>query len=311
MGWWLLAVAAVAAAVAATAATFNPVADTKATVTVQGQSFQARFTVLTPQLLRCEVVPVGDTFRDAATLAVVNRLLPVPRFTSSYSSDKTTLRIETDYLLVQYVLGSDARPFNESNLNITVKALSTTWKPGDKPTGNLLGTIRTLDKVRGPTNLDCNSMTKNELADSHCTMGLISRDGWTLVDDSSNAVLDNSSWPWIVKQAANSATCSLANDEKIDCNPKDFGGKAKCEELGCCYSASSSELRTPSCFYPRTLETEATAVQDWYFFGHGHDYLQALYEFTLISGQHPLPPRYTYGSQYSKWVVHAHARAQT
>ncbi len=31
---------------------------------------------------------------------------------------------------------------------------------------------------------------------------------------------------------------------------------------------------------------------DWYFFGHGHNYAQALQDFTLIGGNIPLPPRY-------------------
>ena len=57
---------------------YDSVADAKATV-VRGS---ARFTVLTPQLIRFEQ-SATTTFEDRATLAIVNRKLPVPKFTAS------------------------------------------------------------------------------------------------------------------------------------------------------------------------------------------------------------------------------------
>jgi alpha-glucosidase (family GH31 glycosyl hydrolase) len=56
--------------------------------------------------------------------------------------------------------------------------------------GNLLGTIRSLDKL-GTQTLDCNSNAKIAVHDEglHCEWGLISRDGWALVDDSTNWAL--------------------------------------------------------------------------------------------------------------------------
>ena len=57
---------------------YDSVADPKATV-VRGN---ARFTVLTPQLIRFEQSS-SSTFEDRATLAIVNRKLPVPKFTAS------------------------------------------------------------------------------------------------------------------------------------------------------------------------------------------------------------------------------------
>ena len=47
---------------------------------------------------------------------------------------------------------------------------------GDQDTGNLLGTARTLDTARGGVKLE---------------PGLISRDGWTLVDDSARPLFDS------------------------------------------------------------------------------------------------------------------------
>ncbi len=40
---------------------------------------------------------------------------------------------------------------------------------------------------------------------------------------------------------------------------------------------------------------------DMYFMGYGHDYKQALHDFTLIAGKMPLPPLYIFGYWYSKY----------
>ena len=53
----------------------NPVADPKAVVTIGN----ARFTILTPQLIRMEWSADGK-FEDHASLVFINRRLPVPKF---------------------------------------------------------------------------------------------------------------------------------------------------------------------------------------------------------------------------------------
>ena len=53
----------------------NPVADPKAVVTIGN----ARFTVLTPQLIRMEWSADGK-FEDHASMVFINRRLPVPKF---------------------------------------------------------------------------------------------------------------------------------------------------------------------------------------------------------------------------------------
>src|SRR5580693_8217913 len=55
---------------------YDPVADSRAVV----RAGSARFTVLTPQLIRLEWAKDGK-FEDHASLAFVNRSLPVPQFT--------------------------------------------------------------------------------------------------------------------------------------------------------------------------------------------------------------------------------------
>ncbi len=152
----------------------NPVADPRAVVI----SGQARFTVLTPQLIRIEWA--GDAkFEDHASLVFINRLMPVPPFKQSVR--KGWLTIDTGKLSLHYKLKSGA--FTAENLQIafSIGAANFTWHPGLADTGNLGGTIRTLDGAHGPRPLD---------------PGLLSRDGWVLVDDSASPLFDNSDWPW-------------------------------------------------------------------------------------------------------------------
>ena len=67
-----------------TPAVDDPVADPKAVVTVG----HARFTVLTPQLIRMEWSADGK-FEDHASFVFINRRLPVPKFRAALSSPET------------------------------------------------------------------------------------------------------------------------------------------------------------------------------------------------------------------------------
>ncbi|MGC8654690.1 MAG: TIM-barrel domain-containing protein [Candidatus Kryptoniota bacterium] len=154
----------------------NPSANPKAIVI----SGNARFTVLTPQLIRMEWSEDGK-FEDRASLVFINRYLPVPDF--KVDAEGNWLIINTGKLLLKYLKNSGK--FNENNLSISfdVAGNERVWHPGIINEGNLLGTIRTLDGVKGSTNLD---------------PGLLSRDGWCLIDDSNRPLFDNSSWNWVV-----------------------------------------------------------------------------------------------------------------
>jgi alpha-glucosidase (family GH31 glycosyl hydrolase) len=209
----------------AIAQTSNPVADPKAVV----MAGQARFTVLTSQLIRMEWAADGK-FEDHASLVFIHRRLPVPNFTAG--EEAGWLTIKTDKLALKYQAGSGR--FTEANLNVRfqLNGNAATWRPGMPDTGNLLGTTRTLDGVKG--------------SDTKLEPGLISRDGWVLVDDSLRPLLDNSDWPWVI-------------------------------------------------------ERPAGARQDWYLFAHGHEYKQALRDYTQAAGRIPLPPRFAFGTWWSRY----------
>lgn len=202
----------------------NSTADSGAVVI----SGNARFTVLTPELIRLEWSS-DLKFVDSPSLVFLNRKLPVP----SYKVEKndSTLAIATDKLVLRYKVNSGE--FTKDNLQVSLElnGKEIDWRPGDQDTANLHGTIRTLDGVKGSIALD---------------EGLISRNGWTLIDDSHRPLFDNSSWPWVMSRPA--------NDE-----------------------------------------------QDWYFFGYGHDYEKELGDFVKVAGKIPMPPRFAFGSWWSRY----------
>jgi hypothetical protein len=115
----------------------NPVPNPAAVVTAGN----ARFTVLTSRLLRLEWSPTSS-FDDRASLAVINRNLPVPSFTNSTSG--STLVIDTADVQIRYTQSGSTPSFNSSNLVVLVKGndgIKASWSPGMVNSGNLLGTV--------------------------------------------------------------------------------------------------------------------------------------------------------------------------
>ena len=225
---------------------YNPVADPKAVVT----KGNARFTVLTPQLIRMEWAADGK-FEDHASLVFLNRKLPVPTFTSADDPDSQELVIKTSALELRYKSNVDpSGKFTSGNLEVTftLNGKPVIWHPGMPDTGNLMGTTRTLDGALG-------DKTKDPIGP-----GLLSRDGWTLVDDSSRPLFD-------------SADFSFINGESSP--------------------------------WPWVMQRPAGDRQDWYFFGYGHDYKQALGDYTLIAGRIPLPPRFAFGAWWSRYWAYS------
>ena len=141
----------------------------------------ARFTVLTPQLIRMEWSEDG-VFEDRASLTFINRSLPVPQFKVTKTAKKVV--IKTSDVTLTYQIGSV--PFNESNLKVEflTAGVKTLWTPGMDDKGNLMGTTRTLDNVDGRLHTEKDPLEK----------GLLSRDGWAIVDDSDKYLMDENWW---------------------------------------------------------------------------------------------------------------------
>lgn len=159
----------------------RPAADTNAVVL----SGDVRFTLLTPRLIRLEWA-AGRAFEDRASLVFINRTLPVPRH--AVEREDGWLTIRTDSLTLRYQEGTGR--FTDQNLRITLgpqQPGAREWYPGVADSTNLRGTIRTLDGVRGATDLE---------------PGLVSRTGWTVVDDSQRPLFDGGPWPWVLPRPA-------------------------------------------------------------------------------------------------------------
>eukprot|EP00729_Bicosta_minor_P021791 gene21791-27883_t len=63
----------------------------------------ARFTVLTPKLVRMEYAYTKNLFEDRASLAVLQRKLDLPHFTSAENNG--VLTIVTDEVILKYTVG--------------------------------------------------------------------------------------------------------------------------------------------------------------------------------------------------------------
>lgn len=170
------------------AAAESPIADPRAVV-VAGN---ARFTVLTPELIRMEWSDKAQ-FEDRASLAIVNRQTEVPDFKVKQSASK--VEISTSAVRLTYKKG---KRFSDDNLSVRFKVgeRDVVWTPSAEDTQNLLGTCRTLDGAEG-------DKLKEPLE-----KGLLSRGGWALVDESRRHLFapDDSHWgEWVASRADTTA----------------------------------------------------------------------------------------------------------
>ncbi|HEY3376645.1 MAG TPA: TIM-barrel domain-containing protein [Armatimonadota bacterium] len=144
-----------------------------------------RFTVITPHCVRLEYAPSGE-FTDEPTLFAINREARTEDF--QVTQDGETVTISTPYLRLQYV--ADGQAFHAGNLMAWIRRHTeeVLWTPGMANAGNLGGPLSTLDGVDGPRPLP---------------HGLLSTDGWYLVDDSGAHVLRED---WIAQGAVDKRT---------------------------------------------------------------------------------------------------------
>lgn len=139
---------------------------------IQGDKW--RIGVITDSLLRLEWQEQGE-FEDGATQVVVNRNWGAkPQFTQTVIDGQ--LVVDTPHLSLTYDMG----PFSKEGLSVVAKGVRysqmNTWNYGEDQRGNLGGTARTLDGADGAVPLGT---------------GVISRDGWAVMDDSkSNLIVD-------------------------------------------------------------------------------------------------------------------------
>ena len=143
---------------------------------IQGDRW--RICLLTDALVRFEWSDTGH-FEDHVTQTVLNRDFG-RHVERTVTQRDGRIVIDTEHLHIDY----DGKPFSKEGLCVVVKHISSTqfntWHYGDKTNGNLKGTARTLDEVNGSRKFD----QPLEMGD-----GVISRDGWAVLDDSTSNVI--------------------------------------------------------------------------------------------------------------------------
>ncbi|MGG7076179.1 TIM-barrel domain-containing protein [Bifidobacterium sp. YIT 13610] len=196
-----------------------------------------RIGILTESLIRFEWSDSGE-FEDNLTQMVVNRDFGADtQFTVSHRDG--LLIVDTPALYVTY----DGKPFSKEGLSVVVKGVAdtqfNTWYYGDEPKHNLKGTARTLDEANGEIPLDD---------------GVISRDGWAVLDDSAANV--------------------IVEAHEVNGKPNPLGAWVM----------------------PRDH-----AETDFYFFGYGRRYTEAVQDFYKLAGPTPLLPRFALGNWWSRY----------
>ena len=135
----------------------------------------ARFTAITPGCIRMEYDEHGAFVDDSSYLAVDRTRRDI---NARIVIDGREMTIDTGMIELRYK--QDGKPFNAENLQATVKqgGLTYEWKPGQLSYGNLGGAAITLDMWESARPLPG---------------GLLTKDGWCLLDDSHTALL-TSDW---------------------------------------------------------------------------------------------------------------------
>lgn len=164
---------------------------------VQGDKW--RFSVLTEQVIRMEYSETGE-FVDRQTQIVLNRKFPVPEFTVYDKGD--SMQIATKYLLLSY----DKKPFSQEGLQVQMMGnpwlfKTSAWYYGDEAIlkrENLGGSATTLDNAFGDTYyVDKGDESKpwGEPGEKvPISRGLLSRSGFTVIDDSKSLIFDDDGW---------------------------------------------------------------------------------------------------------------------
>ena len=140
---------------------------------IQGEKY--RISILTPWLFRLEYSEEGH-FEDRATQCVQNRNFSVPEY--QILETENELKVITEGVLLRY----DKQKFSPNGLSLQVRgnlsAYSSIWHYGEE-VSDLGGTARTLDAADGAVEL------------GH---GLISPNGFSVLDDSKSLLLREDGW---------------------------------------------------------------------------------------------------------------------
>lgn len=256
----------------------------------------ARFSLLTPHLLRLQYAP----FDDRPSMRAYTRP-PAQPFADVRQTDSGTV-LTGEHFTITYRAGD---VFSPETLRVEWRAggMSGVWHPGMKDAANLGGTFFSLDNInqdlvaRGvhPAGVDEDLIEADLLYnpwkllivvrdDLHRTQGgdyplvrpmtgRIARQHWDELSDETRHIIEQRLRypPGVLSRAG----YFLMNDSRTARLDPETGWQAGSPMPG---------------------------AQDWYFFAYGRDYARALEDFVTLCGRIPLIPRWAFGYWYSYWA---------
>lgn len=132
-----------------------------------------RFTVLSPRLIRIEYSPDGK-FEDRPTALVINRKFPKVNY--SITESETLIQIATEVFTLTYVKDKELKSNTlSSNIKAVINNTKIEWQLNNPEAKNLMSINFSIDSIKDKIILD---------------KGLYSLDGFCVIDDSKNPVLD-------------------------------------------------------------------------------------------------------------------------
>lgn len=132
-----------------------------------------RFTLLNEHVIRMEYSP-SKKFEDRASQVILNRNFPKVNY--QLKESETALEIKTDIFHLTYVKG---QAFTKDTLKVRLLENNNYYRYGIKDPENLRSTNRTLDGVDGDIPLH---------------EGLVSKNGYAVIDDSNSLVFTEDFW---------------------------------------------------------------------------------------------------------------------
>lgn len=166
------------------------------TSNVAYQDEHTRFTIISDGTIRMEWQKDGKFVNSPSFVAVERNYAPAEF--QVHDSDGW-IEITTSKFTLKYK--KDSGKFTASNLAIDSKNITPSfhWKPGDTNAGNLKGTFRTLDGYDGDIFVG-NGNDNGDHKPMPIEDGILSTDGWTLIDDSKGLLFDDSEWAWVTER---------------------------------------------------------------------------------------------------------------
>jgi len=266
-----------------------------------------RISCLGETLVRLEFSPDGN-FEDRRSMVAYEKQSPI-NFTEIKEDANWTVLL-TGKLEIR--IKEDDLPFNRNNLEMrwVDNGLMQAWRPGDRDYCNLGGTLRSLDRYGKGADLDGVHVAGMESPD----LSGINWPAWLqceeepLYTDLHPAPAENvNRGPWlkIAKEGVSNGRCMERTfNWYVDASKFCPGIISR---SGYYFLNDSDSAVMDEDDFP--IERNRPGSQDWYFFGYGKDYKQALQDYRLLSGPAPLPTHKTLGIIFSRWPAFTEAEA--